>query len=102
MAVQATRWRQDRQLAPAGSNQRVKFYVTYPSGGGGYSAFGWTPQPLADAFKTFQSPDGVIDGGGLSGLRAPAIPTWKGVLAVAGAIAGIALGRWAARANLEA
>lgn len=99
--VSTTRWRQDRQLAPPGSNQRVKFYVTYPSGGGGYSAFGWTPVPLADTFRTFQSPDGVIPGGGLSGLRAPAIPTMKGVLTVLGAIGGIFLGRWAARANLE-
>ena len=97
--VSATRWRQDRKLDPTNPHQRVRYYVTFPSGGGGYSAFGWSPQPIDGALKLL-SPAGVVAGSGLSGLRAPIIPTAGKVIAVIGAIAGIFIGRAAARANL--
>lgn len=98
--VSATRWRQDRHLDPTNPYQRVRQYVTFPSGGGGYSSFAWSPQPIDGALKLL-SPAGVVAGSGLSGaLGAPLIPTTTKVIAVLGAIAGIALGRWAAKANL--
>lgn len=97
--VSATRWRQDRHLDPTNPYQRVRQYITFPSGGGGYSSFAWSPLPIDGALKLL-SPAGVVAGSGLSGLGAPIIPAAGKVIAVLGAIAGIALGRWAARENL--
>ncbi len=96
--VQATRWRQDTQLEPTNPYQRVRTYVTFPAGGGGRSAFGWSPIALGDAFKALISPTGVMPSGGLS---APFLPGATTFVKVVGAIAGIALGRWLAIKNLE-
>jgi hypothetical protein len=98
--VSATRWRQDRLLAPTNLNQRIRYYPTFPSGGGGYSAFGWSPEPIADALKV-TAPAGVASGSGLSGIGAPLIPGISGIAKVLGALAGVAAGAWLAHRNLE-
>lgn len=98
--VSATRWRQDRKLDPTNPYQRVRQYITFPSGGGGYSSFGWSPQPIEGALKLL-SPAGVVAGSGLSGLAAPLIPGTGKVVAVLGALVGIWAGAKLARANLE-
>ena len=98
--VSATRWRQDRKLDPTNPYQRVRQYITFPSGGGGYSSFGWSPQPIDGALKLL-SPAGVVSGSGLSGLAAPLLPSTGKIVAVLGALAGIWAGAKLARANLE-
>lgn len=99
--VSATRWRQDLHSAPDNPNQRIRFGVTYPSGGGGYSAFGWSPMSSFDGmFKMTGSPAGYTSTPGLSGVGAPLIPSFSGIAKVAGALAGVLGGLWLARANL--
>lgn len=98
--VSATRWRQDRKLDPTNPYQRVRQYITFPSGGGGYSSFGWSPQPIDGALK-LMSPAGVVAGSGLSGLAAPLLPSAGKIVAVLGAIVGAWAGAKLARANLE-
>lgn len=92
MSVAATRWQQDTHLQPNNPNQLIRFSPTWPSGGGGYSAFGWSPVPNP-GFKLY-SPSGVV------GLGAPLVPGWVGIAKVAGAVAGIAAGLWLAQKNL--
>jgi hypothetical protein len=96
--VSATRWRQDRLLAPNNPNQRVRYRTTYP---GGVSAFGWSPQPFDGAFNLVGSPAGYMTAPGLSGIGAPLIPGWSGVMKVVGAVAGVAAGLWLAKKNVE-
>lgn len=92
MSVAATRWQQDTRLQPNNPNQVIRYGLTFPSGGSGYSAFGWLPVPNP-GFKLY-SPSGVV------GLGAPLVPGWAGVAKVAGAVAGIAAGLWLAQKNL--
>ena len=104
--VQATRWRQDSQLLPTNPYQRVRYAPTFPSGGGGDSAFAWSPAALGDDFRWVGSPDGVIPGGGLSGAIGGALGRLGlsldtgGLLRGVAAIGGIALGAWLAGKNL--
>ena len=100
MSVAVTRWRQDSLSDPGNQNQRLRWYPTYPSNGGGYSTFGWSPVPVGDAFRSFESPAGHLPGGGLSGIGAPLVPGWSGIAKVIGAIAGVAGGLWLANQNL--
>lgn len=100
MAVAATRWRQDRQSAPQNPYQRLRWFPTFPSGGGGYSTFGWSPVPL-DGNVIVGSPAGFLTNGGLSGFGAPVLPSFAGIAKVAGAVAGVALGLWLAKRNIE-
>lgn len=97
--LSVTRWQQDTKLDPTNPHQRIRYAITFPSGGGGYSAFGWSPLPLGDTFKSILSPVGVTAG---SGLGAPLIPGVSKIATVAGALTGILVGRWAARANVGA
>lgn len=100
--VSATRWRQDRYLAPQNPNQKLRWYPTYPSGGGGFSTFGWSPEQSFDGqFKPVGSAAGFMTQPGLSGIGAPLIPSWSGLAKVAGAILGVAAGAWLAKKNLE-
>lgn len=101
MAVAATRWRQDSLSQPTNPYQKLRWFPTFPSRGGGYSTFGWSPVPLTDV-GVYGSPAGVIDGGGLSGaFGAPLLPSWTSLAKVAGAAVGIAAGIWLANRNLE-
>lgn len=101
--VSATRWRQDSISAPNNPNQRLRWYPTFPSNGGGYSTFGWSPQSSFDGqFEMTGSPAGYMTAPGLSGaVGAPLIPGWSGIAKVAGAIAGVAMGLWLAKKNVE-
>jgi hypothetical protein len=98
--VSATRWRQDRKALATNPYQRIRYYPTYPSGGGGYSAFGWSPIPL-DGNVIVGSPAGFTTVGGLSGLGVPLIPSVSGMAKILGAAAGAAAGLWLAKRNLE-
>lgn len=93
MSVAATRWRQDATPEPTNPHQLLRWYPTYPSNGGGYSTFGWSPQPNP-GFKLF-SPSGTV-----AGLGAPLVPTVSGIAKVVGAVAGIATAFWLAKLNL--
>lgn len=102
MAVSATRWRQDSLAQPTNPYQRLRWYPTFPSGGGGYSTFGWSPIPLQNGSGLYNSPAGILTPGGLSGaLGIPLLPSTSGLAKVAGAIAGIAGGIWLARKNMK-
>ena len=99
--VSATRWRQDSHLAPNNPNQRLRWYPTWPSNGGGYSTFGWSPASSFDGqFKMTGSPAGYMTQPGLSGIGAPLIPGWSGIAKVLGAVGGVAAGLWLAHKNL--
>jgi hypothetical protein len=93
MSVAATRWQQDTHLQPNNPNQLIRFSPTWPSGGDGYSAFGWSP--VANPGFKLYSPSGVV------GLGAPLVPGWSGVAKVVGAGLGILAGVWLAVKNLE-
>jgi len=95
--IAATRWRQDSHLDPTQPWQRVRFRPTFPSGGGGFSAFGWTPQPLDGAIQPYGH--SIMPNGGLSGLGV-GIPSFGTIAKVTGAVVGIAAGAWLARKNL--
>jgi hypothetical protein len=101
--VSATRWRQDHHLAPNNPNQKLRWYPTFPSNGGGYSTFGWSPQASFDGqFTPVGSAAGFMTKPGLSGaVGAPLIPGWSGIAKVAGAILGVAAGAWLAKRNIE-
>jgi hypothetical protein len=100
--VSATRWRQDHHSAPNNPNQKIRYFPTFPSGGGGFSAFGWSPIPFGDEFQMTGSPAGYMTAPGLSGaLGAPLLPSFSGVAKVVGAIAGVAAGLWLAKRNIE-
>jgi hypothetical protein len=90
MSVAATRWQQDVRLQPNNPNQVIRYSPTFPSGGGGYSAFGWSPVPN-EGFKLY-SPAGA--------LGAPLVPGWSGIAKVVGAVFGVAAGFWLAQQNL--
>lgn len=111
--VQATRWRVDTRPLPTNPYQRIRFAATFPSGGQGDSAFGWSPIPIDGAIRPVGSPNGFSTASGLSRARRPG--DWHapslaglglsldvgGLLRGAFAIAGIALGGWLAVKNLE-
>jgi len=100
--VSATRWRQDRVQAPNNPNQRIRYYPTYPSGGGGFSAFGWSPMAtFGGLFQPVGSAAGFMTQPGLSGFAAPLVPGASGIAKVLGAIAGVAAGVWLAKRNIE-
>lgn len=100
--VSATRWRQDRHQAPQNPNQKIRYYPTYPSGGGGFSAFGWSPEQSFDGqFTPVGSAAGFMTQPGLSGLAAPLVPGASGIAKVLGAIVGVAAGVWFAKRNIE-
>ncbi len=99
--VSATRWRQDSLSAPNNPNQRLRWYPTFPTGGGGFSTFGWSPVPFDDVVTMTGSPAGYMTEPGLSGVGAPLIPSWSGIAKVVGAVAGVAAGLWLAKANIE-
>lgn len=100
MAVSATRWRQDTHSAPTNPYQVIRFAPTYPNGGGGYSAFGWSPLPMDGAARLVNSAAGILTAPGLSGLGAPLLPSFGGVARVIGAGVGILAGIWLANRNL--
>lgn len=118
--VQATRWRVDARLQATNPYQRVRFATSFPSGGQGDSAFGWSPVPIDGAIHPVGSPNGFSTASGLSGglgrLWARRAGRWhthsgvaglglsldiSGLLRGAFAIGGIAAGLWLAKKNLE-
>lgn len=118
--VQATRWRADARLQVTNPYQRVRFAATFPSGGQGDSAFGWSPIPIDEpgGIRPVGSPNGFSTASGLSapsvrwGRRAGRWHVMSGAglglsLDVGGllrglfAVGGIAAGLWLAKKNLE-
>lgn len=91
--VSATRWAENKALEPADPYQRLRWFPTFPSDGGGYSTFGWSPKPLDASISVY----GGLPSGGISGV----LPSTSQAARVIGAIFGIGVGFWLAKKNLS-